>query len=53
MDSEKYGANHIITALNYYEMGNIFLEKRAIAEGEAFYGKTAEIFYKYFKYFFR
>jgi hypothetical protein len=40
MDSVKYGPEHIITATNYFHMGNIFIQKKAIAEAEAFFGKV-------------
>jgi len=32
-------------------MGSIFLKMLKIPEGESFYGKVAEIWYKYFKRF--
>jgi len=44
MDCVKYGPEHPMTSLAYFQMGNIFLEmKKNSNEGESFYAKTAEI----------
>ena len=44
LDSKKFGAEDIRTSFSYYHMGTIFLKKRCLSEGEAFFGKV--IFYK-------
>ncbi len=40
MDSLKYGPEHLITSLGYYLMGEIFINKKNIPEGEAFFAKV-------------
>jgi hypothetical protein len=45
MDSVKYGPEHILTSLNYYQMGNIFIQMKEIEKGESFYSKVRMLIY--------
>ncbi len=53
LDCLKYGPEHPTTSLNYYLIGRIFLEQARFEQAEAFFGKVAEIWYKYLKTYFK
>ena len=49
MDCLRYGPEHPRTSINYFLMGKLFEETSRESQAEAFYGKVAEIWYKYLK----
>jgi tetratricopeptide (TPR) repeat protein len=53
LDCLKYGPEHPVTSLNYYLMGRIFREQGRVEQCESFFGKLAEIWYRYLKSYFK
>lgn len=53
LDCLKYGPEHPVSSLNYFLMGRIFLEQGRVEQAEAFFGKLAEIWYRYLKSYFK
>jgi len=48
-----FGPDHFITSLDYFQVGQILVQLKKTVQGEAFFAKIAEIWYKYLKNLFQ